>query len=93
MVIPVTEIIKMEHHEEKKVAKYQGLGWKVKIQQRHESYYVVLAKEIMFGNALKKGSELFTYLVDCEGRKALMVYLDQKEREIDQSVATSTISF
>jgi len=64
---------------------YTGLGWKVKLRQKRASYFCTLAKEIIVGNTLKQGDELYYYLVNVEGRKGVLVYLDgsERNRELD----------
>jgi len=44
------------------------------------------------GNALKKGDDLYYYLVDCEGRKGLLIFLDEKERPIENELNLTKIS-
>lgn len=72
---------------------FEGIGWKVKLQQKRTNYFLTLAKEIVVGNALKKGDEVYYYVVDCEGRKALLVFLDGKERPMEQFVQLRKITF
>jgi len=62
------------------------MGWKIHLQQKRTNYFLTLAKEIVLGNALKRGDNLFYYLVDCDGRKALLVFLDGQERIEDKQV-------
>ena len=57
-----------------------GLGWRVKLQKRRTSYFLTLVREIVLGNGLKQGDELFYYLVDANGRKGVLVFLDGKDR-------------
>ncbi len=59
---------------------FQGLGWEVKLQKRRTSYFFTLIKELVRGNALKTGDHLYYYLVQCEGRNAVLILLDGKER-------------
>lgn len=67
-------------------AQFEGIGWKIRLQQKRSNYFLTVAKEIVLGNALKRGDDLFYYLVDCEGRKALLVFLDSQERMEDARV-------
>ena len=62
------------------MAQFDGIGWKIRLQQKRSNYFVTIAKEIILGNALERGDNIFYYLVDCEGRKALLVFLDGQER-------------
>jgi hypothetical protein len=64
-----------------KMLDYTGLGWKVKLRQKRASYFCTLAKEIIVGNALKQGDELYYYLVNVEGRKGVLMFLDGGERK------------
>lgn len=72
---------------------FEGIGWKIRLQKKRSNYFLTLAKEIVIGNALKKGDEVFYYLMDCEGRKALLVFLDGKERANTNSLQLKGISF
>ena len=74
-------------------ALFEGLGWKIRLQQKRANYFLTLAKEIVLGNVLKKGDEVFYYLVDCEGRKALLVFLDGKERVSTNHVQLNGTTF
>jgi hypothetical protein len=55
---------------------FQGLGWKVILHQKNTNYFLSLVKEIVLGNALKRNDELFYYLVSCNKRKAIIIFLD-----------------
>lgn len=57
------------------------LGWKVKLRKKRDSYFCTLAKEIVRGNALKQGDDLHYYLVNVEGRKGVLMFLDGGERK------------
>ena len=57
-----------------------GLGWQVRLQQKKSSYFLTLVKEIVLGSALKRGDQLHYYLVNYEGRNAVLVFLDGEER-------------
>ena len=59
---------------------YEGLGWKVRLQQKRQQYLLTLVKEVAIGSGLRRGDELFYYLVDCEKRKGLLIFLDGQER-------------
>ncbi len=56
---------------------FKGLGWKIKLQERKKNYFITLVKELVLGNLLKKGDELYYYLTDIEGKKALVIMLDK----------------
>lgn len=71
---------------------FEGIGWKIRLQQKRTNYFFTLAKDIVVGNALKKGDDIFYYLVCCEGRKALLVFLDEGERPLKNSVQLNRIS-
>ena len=60
---------------------FQGLGWNVKLRQRRYSYIITVAKELVLGNGLKQGDQLYSYLIHNDGRNALLIYLDGKERD------------
>ena len=58
------------------------LGWKVKLRKKRASYFCTLAKELVVGNALKQGDDLYYYLVNVEGRRGVLVFLDGEERKL-----------
>ncbi len=72
---------------------FQGIGWKIRLQQKRTNYFLTLAKEVVIGNALKRGDDIYYYLVDCEGRKAIIVFLDGKERPNIDSIRLGRITF
>ena len=74
-------------------AAFEGLGWQVRLQQKRSQYFLTLVKEIALGSALKRGDPIFYYLIDCGKRKALLVFLDGKERPTEDSVKLKGISF
>lgn len=57
---------------------FQGLGWIVKLQRKRNNHTISLAKELVLGNGLYKGSELYYYLTKFNGRTAALVFLDGK---------------
>jgi hypothetical protein len=59
---------------------FLGRGWKVNVVKRGYSYRLPLAKEVVIGNGLRLGHSLYYFLVKYEGRMALLVYLDGKDR-------------
>lgn len=83
------ELTTSTHHN----VRFEGIGWKIRLQQKRANYFLTLAKEIVLGNVLKKGDEVFYYLVDCEGRKALLVFLDGKERVSTNHVQLNGTTF
>lgn len=62
-------------------ATFEGLGWKVRLRKKRESFFLTLVKQVVLGNVLKSGDELYYYLVKAEGRNAILLYLDGQERE------------
>ncbi|MBW2972798.1 hypothetical protein KY346_00215 [Candidatus Woesearchaeota archaeon] len=72
---------------------FQGLGWKVLLQQKRTNYFLTLVKEIVLGNALKKGDSLFYYLVECNKRKAILIYLDGNGRPGEDLIKLKGSSF
>jgi hypothetical protein len=74
-------------------SKFEGIGWSVRLQQKRANFFLTLAKELVVGNALQKGDEVFYYLVNCEGRKAVLVFLDGQERPKTDDVALNGASF
>lgn len=73
--------------------KFEGLGWNVFLQQKGQQYLLTLPKEIATGSLLEKGDPIFYYFVECDGRKALLVYLDKKKRPKENKVRLRGISF
>ncbi len=59
----------------------QGLGWVVRLQNRGRNFGISLVKELVLGNALKKGSELYYYLTQVDDSPAILVFLDEKGLE------------
>ena len=77
----------------KKTSCFEGIGWKIRLQQKRTNFFLTLAKEIVIGNALKRGDEVFYYLVDCDGRKAVLAFLDGKERTNTNHLKLNGITF
>lgn len=73
--------------------KFVGLGWKVRLQQRRHQYFLSLVREVAIGNALKKGDEIYYYLVQHEKRKAILVFLDGDERPKQDVLKLGGFSF
>ncbi|MEM4263327.1 MAG: hypothetical protein QW666_00330 [Candidatus Woesearchaeota archaeon] len=72
---------------------FEGLGWQVRLQQKRTNYFLTLVKEIVLGNALRKGDLLYYYLVNCNKRKAVLIFLDGKGRPEDELVKLRGNSF
>ncbi|MBD3361476.1 hypothetical protein GF358_01660 [Candidatus Woesearchaeota archaeon] len=72
---------------------FQGLGRKVLLQQRRTNYFLTLVRELVLGNALKKGDSLFYYLVECNKRKAVLIFLDGKGRPGEDIIKLKGSSF
>ncbi|MBW3002316.1 hypothetical protein KY338_04095 [Candidatus Woesearchaeota archaeon] len=72
---------------------FQGLGWKVLLQQKRTNYFLTLVKEIVLGNALKRGDELYYYLVECNKRKGILIFLDGKGRPGEDLIKLKGQSF
>lgn len=72
---------------------FEGIGWKVRLQQKRSNFFLTLSKELILGNALKRGDEIFYYLINCEGRRALLYFLDGKERPEANEVQITTTAF
>lgn len=74
-------------------AKYEGLGWQVRLRKKGNSYYLNLVKEVVLGNYLKKGQEMFYYLGDVDGRKVVVLYLDGKGRSDAEQIKVDNRTF
>ena len=72
---------------------FKGLGWKVRLQQKGQQYLFTMVKEVALGSGLKRGDDIFYYLVECGSRNALLVFLDGKTRPDDELVKLKGISF
>jgi hypothetical protein len=72
---------------------FEGVGWRIRLQQKRGYYFITLAKELIVGNMLKKGNPLYYYLVDFGGRKALVAFLDGKERLPEDSLKLDRVAF
>ena len=59
---------------------YDGLGWRAHLRKKRSSHFLTLATELIIGNGLRQGDALYYYIVNVEGRKALLLFLDGKER-------------
>jgi hypothetical protein len=72
---------------------FEGLGWKVKLQQKRQQFLLTLAKEVALGSGLKRGDDIYYYLVNCENRKGILLFLDGNERIKDDFVRLRGVSF
>ena len=66
--------------------RFIGLGWKIRLQKKGKSYCISLAKEIILGNLLKTGDDIHYYLIEVDGRKALLTFLDKKPLESQKEI-------
>ena len=74
-------------------AKFEGLGWNVRLQQKGKQYFLTLVKEVAEGSLLMKGQPIWYYFVECEKRKALLIYLDGEKRPKENAVRLRGVSF
>ena len=72
---------------------FEGIGWRIRLRQKRTNYFLTLAKEIVVGNGLRKGDDLFYYLVECEERTAILVFLDGNERPKNTHLRVKGITF
>ncbi len=72
---------------------FQGLGWKVRLQQKRRQYFLTLVREIALGSCLKRGDSLYYYLVTHNKRKAILVFLDSQEKPKDDVIKLKGIPF
>jgi len=72
---------------------FVGLGWKVRLQQKKSQYLLTLVKEVAIGSGLKRGDDIFYYLVECDNRKGLLVFLDGQMRPNDEQIKLKGVSF
>ncbi len=63
------------------------------MQQKSHQYFLTLAKEIALGSGLKKGDQLFYYLVECDKKKAILIFLDGSQRPEGEVIKLQGISF
>ena len=54
---------------------------------------MTLVREVAIGCGMKKGDDLFYYLVECGKRKALLVFLDGQDRPEEDLIKLRGISF
>jgi hypothetical protein len=88
------EMLQNEHNDDyDRNTNFEGIGWSARLQQHRAYYFLTLAKEVVIGNALKRGDNMFYYLVNCQGRKALLVFLDGQERPSADATRLGRISF
>jgi hypothetical protein len=60
-----------------------GKGWQMKIRKRRFSYFMTIAKEVILGNCLGTGDDVYSYLVRYRKRNVLLIFLDGKQRSKD----------
>lgn len=61
-------------------AKELGIGWKSKIIFKRATAYISINKLVVEGCNLEKGNELYSYLVEDEkSRKIIVTYLDGRK--------------
>ena len=72
---------------------FEGLGWLVRLQQKKTNFFLTLAREVALGSALRKGDPLHYYLVTCEDRKAILVFLDGQQKPKGEVVKLRGTSF
>lgn len=58
---------------------FVGIGWSKRLRKVRENYTLSLAKELILGNALRGGQELYYFLVRYGGRNAVIIFLDGKK--------------
>ncbi len=58
---------------------FVGIGWSKRLRKVRNNYTLSLAKELIVGNALRGGQEIYYFLVRYSGRNAVIVFLDGKE--------------
>jgi len=90
-VVVLKQVVTTQSQEEQLI--FEGVGWTVRLRQKRTNHFISIAKEIVLGNLLKKGDDLFYYLVDCQGQKALLLFLDGKERPKGTHVQISKSTF
>ena len=57
------------------------------------NFFLTLAREVALGSALRKGDPLHYYLVTCEDRKAILVFLDGQQKPKGEVVKLRGTSF
>ena len=68
---------------------FVGIGWEKRLRRVRSNYTLSIAKDIIFGNALRGGQALSYFLVRYKNRNAVIVFLDGKgvdisnEKQID----------
>ncbi len=72
---------------------FEGVGWRIRLQQKRGYFFITLAKELIVGNMLKRGHPLYYYLVDFGGRKALLTFLDGREKPPEGSLKIDKVAF
>lgn len=88
-----TDLVTDTSRSNSRIARFLGFGWKVRLQHKRTSHFLTLVKELVLGNALRTGDELYYYLVECEGRKAVLVFLDKLERPEAERVRVDGVTF
>lgn len=68
---------------------FVGIGWAKRLRKSKQEYFLSVARDIIVGNAIRKGEALFYFLVKYKNRNAIIVFLDGKgidvkdEKQID----------
>ncbi len=55
---------------------FVGIGWEKRLRKVRSNYTLSIAKDIIFGNALRGGQALSYFLVRYKNRNAVLVFLD-----------------
>ena len=65
-----------------------GMAWNVKLRSTRGNYFVTLKKELVYGNGLRKGSDISYYLVNVtnntQKKNGILLVLDEDglDREV-----------
>lgn len=72
---------------------FVGFGWKKRLRKVKGEYTLSIVKELIIGNALRKGEAIFYFLVRYNNRNAILVFLDGREFKVNDTKQTDLKKF
>jgi len=65
---------------------FAGIGWTKRLRKVKDNYTLSLVKELIVGNALRKGQSLYYFLVKYQNRNAVIIFLDGQGLKIKEDM-------
>lgn len=72
---------------------FVGIGWEKKLRKAKREYTLSFVKELIVGNALRKGESLFYFLVRYNNRNAVLIFLDGKGIDVKDETQIDLMRF